>query len=169
MSDLHGDAGSDSDSTSGDGSSSGAGNGLIGALSETRGEVADTLRGLGLFFSIARGSALKHSQQAGQRGSREKSLRLHHPHSARFGAGSGIAGSAHVAQSFGITSALVTPTLNVLRQRAHLLVKTLAFSIAHATVGAALAVLDALDVLAGRLGGGDGMGEDTGVTISSHE
>jgi len=36
-------------------------------------------------------------------------------------------------------------------------------------VGAVLSALDALDVLAGRLGGGDEAGEDAGDTSSSHE
>jgi len=75
----------------------------------------------------------------------------------------------HVAQIFGRCWVLVTPTLNVLRQLAHLRVKTRTFSSEAAMVGAVLSALDALDVLAGRLGGGDEAGEDAGDTSSSHE
>ena len=72
-------------------------------------------------------------------------------------------------QIFGIASALVTPILNLLRQRPHLRVKTRTFSSVAATVGAALAALASELVLPGRRGGGDEAGEDTGDASSLHE
>ena len=108
---------------------------------------------------------MKLCQQLEHRGSLLNSIVMHHAHAVRSEA-SGVPGSTHSEQCLGSFSPRLTPTLNLLRQRAHLRMKTLTFSLAPATVGAALA---SELVLAGRLGGGDGTGKDTGDASSSHE
>ena len=91
-------------------------------------------------------------------------MRLHHAQSLRSEV-SGLPRLAHSEQRLGIFWLCVARHLKVLRHFEHRRQKTLTSSIAPTTVGAALA---ALDVLAGRLGGGEVTGEacgDEGVDV----